>query len=66
LLKTSSILGFEDVANSDEMYEYLNLVFVGQIGLEEGTIGGTVADNNMLVGGIRFRQLRVGENSCRR
>jgi len=45
----------------------MNHFFAGQIGLEEGAgIGASVADYNLLIGGIRFRQLRVGKGSCKR
>jgi hypothetical protein len=51
-----------DLANGEELFTYLKLVFVDQIGLEDG---GIVADNNHLIGGIRLRQLRVGDGSCK-
>lgn len=54
------------MANSEEMFDYLSMIFVGQIGLEEGQIGASVADASILIGGVRFRQQRVGVNTCTR
>jgi len=50
--------GFADVATADEMYEYMNDILIGGLGLDDGT--GTIADNTRVVSGVRFRQQRVG------
>jgi len=50
-----------DIANGEEFFTYMKLVFVDQIGLADG---GIVAGYNRIIGGIRLRQLRVGDGSC--
>jgi len=49
--------GFADIASDGEMYDWLNDIFIGALGLGDG---GVIADNTRLIGGIRFRQHRVG------
>ena len=51
-----------DIANGEELFTYLKLIFIEQIGLSDG---GVVAGCNHLIGGLRFRQLRVGDGSCK-
>jgi len=53
-----------DIANGEELFQYLRVVMVDQIDWGD-PIGGTVATYNHLIGGIRLRQLRVGDGSCK-
>lgn len=53
---------FHDVANSEEMWTYMNEIFVPALNL--GTPedrGGYISEYNHLVGTVRIRQKRVGD-----
>jgi len=50
-----------DIANGDEFFQYMRYVFVEQVGLGDE---GLIAVYNYALGGIRLRQLRVGDGSC--
>eukprot|EP00658_Telonema_sp_P-2_P012630 TRINITY_DN14809_c0_g1_i16.p1 TRINITY_DN14809_c0_g1~~TRINITY_DN14809_c0_g1_i16.p1 ORF type:complete len:499 (+),score=126.72 TRINITY_DN14809_c0_g1_i16:199-1695(+) len=52
---------FFDVANSDEMYEWMDYVFYGAVDWDEG---GWVADNSKMCGGFQVRNMRVTNSSC--
>lgn len=53
---------FHDVANSDEMWTYVNEVFTPGVNLGTANdMGGHISEYNRLIGTIRIRQRRVGE-----
>eukprot|EP00656_Telonema_subtile_P026271 TRINITY_DN2824_c0_g2_i2.p1 TRINITY_DN2824_c0_g2~~TRINITY_DN2824_c0_g2_i2.p1 ORF type:complete len:968 (+),score=269.08 TRINITY_DN2824_c0_g2_i2:88-2991(+) len=53
---------FHDVANSEEMWQYVDEVFTPAMNLGTAEdMGGHVSEYNRLVGTIRLRQKRVGE-----
>ena len=53
---------FHDVANSEEMWQYMNEVFVPAVNLANAPdMGGYISEYNRLIGVIRIRQRRVGD-----
>ena len=56
---------FHDVANGEEMYTYLNEVFIPAMNLGSADeMGGFISEYNRLIGAIRLRQLRVGDGKA--
>ena len=54
---------FHDVANSDEMWTYMNEIFVPAVNLGSADqMGGVISEYNRIIGTIRLRQLRVGND----